>query len=324
MKVIFNTYPTAFQCPGGGEIQLRKSMQALQKRDVETIEFNPWKTVLSETDIVHYFSVQGGSMNFCNYVHNQGIPLVLSPIIWLGDTPEIYPVAEINALLDIADVICPNSNAEASQLSEYFNIPPEKFYVTHNGIDKIFTEHIDGQLFKHEYNIDSPFILCVGNIEPRKNQLNLIKAVNKLGLTLVLIGNIRDQEYYNQCMSISTDKIKYIGTLEHHSPLLRSAYNACDLFALPSTLETPGLAALEAAAAGSKILITKTGCTEEYFTSNALYTDDDPSSIEKNILLALSSDTIPDATFARDLFWDNTAGELINAYQMAINKYPKT
>ena len=41
--------------------------------------------------------------------------------------------------------------------------------------------------------------------------------------------------------------------MEHRDPLLALAYSACSVFALPSTLETPGLAALEAAAAGAPL-----------------------------------------------------------------------
>ena len=44
-------------------------------------------------------------------------------------------------------------------------------------------------------------------------------------------------------------------------------------FALPSTLETPGLAALEAAALGIPIIITSEGCAKEYFGKIDTYYD---------------------------------------------------
>jgi glycosyltransferase involved in cell wall biosynthesis len=47
--------------------------------------------------------------------------------------------------------------------------------------------------------------------------------------------------------------------------LLASAYAAARVFALPSWFETPGLAALEAALAGTAVVITPLGCTREYF-----------------------------------------------------------
>ena len=48
--------------------------------------------------------------------------------------------------------------------------------------------------------------------------------------------------------------------------LQRSAYAAAEALVLPSFLETPGLVALEAAAAGiPRLVITNAGCTKEYF-----------------------------------------------------------
>ena len=68
MRVLFNTYPVAFDCPGGGEMQLLKCKQALESLGVEVLLFDPWRPQFEQVDVVHYFSVQGGSMNFCDYV----------------------------------------------------------------------------------------------------------------------------------------------------------------------------------------------------------------------------------------------------------------
>jgi glycosyltransferase involved in cell wall biosynthesis len=53
--------------------------------------------------------------------------------------------------------------------------------------------------------------------------------------------------------------------------LLASAYAAARVFALPSWFETPGLAALEAALAGTAIVITPFGSTREYFGHRVRY-----------------------------------------------------
>ena len=326
MRVIVNTYPVAFQCPGGGEIQLLKSIDALEKLGIEVIKFDPWTTKLTNADVVHHFSVQGGSMHFCGYTHTQGIPLVISPIIWLGDNPEIYPVGEIAHLLQISDIICPNSNAEAQQLGSYFNIPEDKFVITHNGIDEIFTQKVDGQLFRDTYTINTPFVLCVANIEPRKNQLNLIKAIKELNKKLILIGNIRDNDYYDQCMAIANDHVEYVGYIDHHDPLLRSAYDACDVFALPSTLETPGLAALEAAASNAIIVITEIGATKEYFTDNAFYVSPEShQSIKEGLLKAFDTNNLTtENSFFKKYSWDQTALQLLTAYPKAIQLHKNT
>jgi glycosyltransferase involved in cell wall biosynthesis len=64
-----------------------------------------------------------------------------------------------------------------------------------------------------------------------------------------------------------------IDGLENDSPMLASAYAACDTFVLPSLFETPGIAALEAGLAGAKVVITPHGGTTEYFGDDAVYVD---------------------------------------------------
>jgi glycosyltransferase involved in cell wall biosynthesis len=84
-------------------------------------------------------------------------------------------------------------------------------------------------------------------------------------LRLVLIGHERDPAYAAACRDEGGDQVSFLGPIAHDNPLLRSAYAACDVFCLPSTLETPGLAGLEAFATGARIAITEVGSTREYF-----------------------------------------------------------
>lgn len=321
MRIYFNTYPVAFQCPGGGEIQLLKSKAALERRGHEVILYDQWKDNLSDADVVHQFSVQGGIYNFCTYLHNNRIPLVLSPILWLSEYTDQYPMSEISFMMQVADVICPNSFAEVDRFRQHFNVPVEKYLVTHNGVDTVFFDDVTPELFLAEYSIREPFVLCVGNIEERKNQLALLEANSTLGVHTVLIGNVRNPDYFAMLKGRFDGKFSYLGYIEHDAPLLRSAYSACNVFALPSLLETPGLAALEAAAVGASLVITKEGCTEEYFGSDALYVD--PKNIKditEKLSIAMNKKYQRDALKkrAQEFTWDRVAEELESAYFKAI------
>lgn len=322
MKIYFNTYAAAFQCPGGGEIQLLKSKEALERRGHEVILYDQWVHKLNDGDVVHQFSVQGGTYNLCAYCHSNNIPLVLSPILWLSDYIDQYPMGEINFITSVSNVICPNSHAEVERFLNHFEAPKEKYLVTHNGVDACFFDSIEADIFLSEFGIQRPFALCVGNIEVRKNQLALLEACDRIGLQLVLIGNVRDKEYFSEMNSRFSGKFRYLGYLEHDSPILRSAYTACSVFALPSLLETPGLAALEAAAVGAPLVITEEGCTEEYFGANAYYVK--PRSVEDivdKLLMALDSagKTCELKERVRQFSWNRVALELENAYHKAIS-----
>src|SRR5262249_36050001 len=139
VRVLFNTYPVAFACPGGGEIQLLKCRQALVALGGGGFLFDPWRPPLAEGGVVHYFSVQGGSMNFCDYVKRLGLPLAISPVLWLTrENRPRFPLGEIRDLMHRADRLLPNSLAERDQLSEAFDVEPEKFSVVPNGVDPAF------------------------------------------------------------------------------------------------------------------------------------------------------------------------------------------
>jgi glycosyltransferase involved in cell wall biosynthesis len=319
VRVLFNTYPVAFDCPGGGEVQLLKSKEALERAGVEVALFDPWRPQLDAADVVHYFSVQGGSMNFCSHVKRRGQPLVISPILWLTERERPrQPIAEIRDLLHLCDRVLPNSRLEQEQLAGFFGLHPGKFSISHNAVDAVFGRPADPAIFRDCYGIRQPFVLNVANIEPRKNQLRLIEALRGRDLELVILGRVRDPAYWAACVDLGADFVHYLGHVEHGSELQRSAYRACEVFALPSLLETPGLAALEAAAAGARVVLTRIGSAPEYFGDSAVYVD--PQSVEdicRGIEQALQTPPNGLAQLAQTFTWDRTAQQLLAAYQAA-------
>ena len=273
LTVLFSTWQAAFDCPGGGEIQLLRYEDYLKKRGIRVIRFDPWKPCFDDVDIVHCFSVMGGTWNLPWYVHHRcHLPLVVSPIVWL-DHPESYPIEEIGTILGCADRILPNSQSEGELLQRQFNLDSSQIIPIVNGVEDIFFEPADPQIFREHFNLDKPFVLCVGNIERRKNQLNLIRSLKGTGLHLVIAGQEREADYAGFCHTEADQTVHFVSVLEHAGLLHRSAYAAAEAFVLPSILETPGLAALEAAAAGCRLVVTSGGCTEEYFGAFAFYCD---------------------------------------------------
>jgi glycosyltransferase involved in cell wall biosynthesis len=273
MKVLFATYPMAFHTPGGGEVQLLAYERHLPTHGVEVTRFDPWNPRFLDHDVVHFFSCMGGSSAFCAFVKQLELPLVVSSSLWITEeTKQLYPFEEIRFQLGLADRVISNSDIECETLARVLDLPREKFVTVYNGIEDSFYQPGDAQLFRDQFDIRGSFILNVGNIEPRKNQILLAKAMKSLpDRKLVLIGHARDPGYLERVLDEGGEQIVYLGPIEHESPLLRGAYRACDVFALPSTLETPGLAALEAAAQGCRLVLTSEGSCWEYFGDYADY-----------------------------------------------------
>ncbi|WP_321854843.1 glycosyltransferase family 4 protein [Paraburkholderia tropica] len=321
MKVLFNTYPMAFHTPGGGEVQLMQYDRHLPERAVEVTLLDMWVPKFKDHDLVHFFSCMSGSLHFCSFIKRIGMPLVVSPNLWITEeTKGNYPYDEIRLMFVLADRVVCNSNAECDLLATVFNIEREKFATVYNGIDRQFLAYTSPEIFRAKFEISQDFVLNVANIEPRKNQLNLIRALKQHPeLNLVLAGHIRDTEYAERCFAEGGDQLKYLGPIPHDADELRSAYAACSVFALPSTLETPGLAALEAFACGAPIVVTNEGCTYEYFGDGAQYVSwDDIDGISRAIAQGRAQGrrhaALANIVAGANFTWNNVVGELVRVY----------
>jgi glycosyltransferase involved in cell wall biosynthesis len=294
MKILYGTYPWAYDCPGGGERQLLSWKNNLAKIDVNVSLFNAWNSKITTYKIFHFFSVMPGSIHFCNYVKSKGLKLLITPNIWVTpETKKNYLHDEIERLLKLSDGIVVNSKMEAQSLSNVYNQAIDKFHVVYNGVEEIFFKNIDENIFLDKFSLrNQRYIITIANVEPRKNQLILSRAIKKFpDLKLVLIGSIRDSDYFNQCTQENKNQIIYAGNFDYASDLIRSAIKGSVGFILPSLLETPSIAALEAGAMGINVLITSEGSTNEYFEDFVLYCDPNTeSAISEGISKLLQKD----------------------------------
>ena len=146
--------------------------------------------------------------------------------------------------------------------------------VIRNGVEAFFSQSSPG-LFQLKTGIEGPFILHVGRFHPVKNQLFLIRAAREAGVKTVFIGSPDKDtaEYYKACLAQAqnSDLFHFIPALDHADPLLASAYAAAAAFALPSRFETFGIAALEAASAGTPLILTDTMSSKEMFSNMAQF-----------------------------------------------------
>lgn len=300
MKVAFLTYPAAFQNVGGGEILLVKLREYLVREGVAVDLFDSWKARVEHYDILHVFGSVKDCLGLVRVANARGVKVAVTPIIWsdwkMGADSFVRHFTKVawpsfpssrREILVRADVIFPNSEAEKEQTARLFAVDRKKMRVVPNGVDASFTE-ADASLFRQKFGSE-PFILSVGRIEPRKNQLNLIRGARLAGVSkLVLIGSPVSgyEKYHEACQKEGKGFAHFLPTLPHEDVMLRSAYAACDLFVLQGWFETPGLAALEAALSGARIVATSGGSTREYFTDLVEYLE--PSSM-KDIAIKITA-----------------------------------
>lgn len=344
-RVAFFVYPSAFQAQGGGEVQLLKTKEYLEKVGVEVKLFDTWKDKVQDFDILHVFGSVKDCLPMMETTRQRKVKIALSTICWyswksaMGTygnllskslaisrqvAKEIAPFlpSRRKRMMQISDLLLPNSQSEAYQLQRYFGALPSKTHIIPNGVDESFAD-ADPSLFLRNYpNLDG-CVLCVGRIEPRKNQLNMVRALRGTDIPFAIVGDPvpQYQDYYNLCRKEATSNIHFLGRFPNEAGLLKSAYSACKVFLLASWLETPGLAALEAGLAGARVVITPEGATREYFSTYVIYAD--PASprdilrrVRESLLLPRSNDLRQH--LLTNFTWRHVAEKTLSAYRSVI------
>jgi len=340
-RILMQIRPDYETNPGGGDlVQLWQTKAALERLGVPLTVSGELYPDLESFDVVHTFHLTQpvGAFEHCANARRQGRPVVLSPVYWdarelLYQAPRmldpqyepipqavaLYAAMEAKAatLVAMADVLAPNSQAERDLLARSFGVAPESCVIVPNGVEGRFFDAAPDE-FAGEYG-RRDFVLCVGRIEQRKNQVALLAALKETNLPLVLIGQASDQAYFERCRAEFTEHVTYIPGMPPEQ--MPSAYAAARVHVLPSWYDTPGLVSLEAAVAGCNIVSTDRGSPREYFGDMAWYcSPDDLGSIRRAVLAAWEaprSDRLRHHV-RRNFTWDIAAQRTLDAYRAAL------
>lgn len=181
-----------------------------------------------------------------------------------------------------ADIIIAISQQTKKDIIDFFKIEESKIKILYQDCDSSFYSPISKQnleLIQKKYSLDSPFVLCVGTLENRKNQLTLVKAFNQIKeqnkeLKLVLIG--RKTAYYTQIkLFIDENKLQNeVVFLENIAfSDLPAIYRLAELFVYPSLFEGFGIPVLEAMNSGTPVITTAGTSMQELGEEACLYFD---------------------------------------------------
>jgi glycosyltransferase involved in cell wall biosynthesis len=175
----------------------------------------------------------------------------------------------VRVCIDSADEVIFLSDYERRCI-EYIGASPRSATIVRNPVDSDAFASADPLLFAQKFGLDD-YILCVGRIEPRKNQLILAHAARTLGKTIVFIGHTENQAYLDLVREVAGSSGRFIPRIDPSDPLLKSAFSGASAFCLPSWAEGAPLAALEAAAAGVPLVLSDRSSEKEYFGDFAEY-----------------------------------------------------
>ena len=152
---------------------------------------------------------------------------------------------------------------------ESLGMTPKNSSVIENGVDAQVMAEGDPKLFENTFGV-SNYLLMVGRIESRKNQALTAFALRNLDVPLVCIGHVGDANYFKLLKRWAGPNFIHIDRLEDRK-LLASAYKAARGLLLTSWSEGAPLVALEAASAGTPLLLSTMASEREYFGDDASY-----------------------------------------------------
>ena len=225
------------------------------------------------------------------------------------------------------DRVLADSESTRDDLIAHFGTPPEKVQVLYCGVGTRFhpeKEPGEQERLRDKYNIESPYVLSVGTLQPRKNYVRLIKAFANLPLTnlpLVIAGGqgwlyedvFAEAEKHGDC-------VRVLGFVDDADlpALLRNA----TLFAFPSLYEGFGLPVLEAMACGVPVVCSNASSLPEVAGDAALTIDP----LDADALAEAMSRALADAALRKEMIdrglaqaarftWEKAARQLLGLFE---------
>jgi len=357
LRVLFVQRPDASTRFGGAAMLARDTFEAVKGLGVTADMVDTDRPDARGYDLVHVFNV--GQPEICkrqmDACEEAGVPVALSPV-WL-DLREYFGRAHVYerlllnaktsreveaklqryrhnrdfnsylsrrqaeelerrhagqaALLRRARVLLPNSAIEARDCLVQLGVRDKPMVIV----------YIAGSLEPERYWQDQRSgLMAIGRVETRKNQTGLLYALREDAIEIDIIGATYHADLVQVCLKWCP-RARIHGRVPRQ-PMLEML-GRCEVHALVSWCETAGIATLEAAAAGAKIVVADRGAEVEYFGDDAEYADPaDPDSIRAAVMRALArppryrGDTLDERI--RERTWRQSAQETIRAYQLAL------
>lgn len=199
-----------------------------------------------------------------------------------------------------ADKIIAISNQTKADIIEFLKIDPSKVEVVYQSISNKYFERIEIPDLLSKYNIPEKYILAVGSIEERKNQLSILKALHetKINISVVFVG--KPTSYATLLLNYITEnkmehQVKFLNNIPRKE--LAVLYRQASMSIYLSIFEGFGLPVIESMASGCPVITSNVSCLPETAGDSAILCDPKNSTeLAKNINSILENDS-----FRKDL-----------------------
>ncbi len=176
-----------------------------------------------------------------------------------------------------ADRIIAISEQTKKDIIQFLKVPEGKIAVVYQGCHQAFKEDFDeskASVLKEKHSLPNRFILNVGTVEPRKNALSLVQAIQNTDIPLIMVGRktayaekiqrfLRKNKMENQVLFLEDVSMEELATL----------YKMADIFVYPSFFEGFGIPVIEALFSGTPVITSGKSSLPEAGGNGALYID---------------------------------------------------
>lgn len=197
---------------------------------------------------------------------------------WVADTRRMTETA-----VRRADLVIAVSNFTKGEIVEMLHIPEDRVRVVCNGVAPVYRPVEDRAAIKQvkaRYGIRGPYLLFVGNLEPKKNVLSLIEAwvllrrEGRFQGSLVIVGN-KDwyfDDVWQACRRHRVEgEVIFTGVADGDD--LPYLYSGAEAFVFPSLYEGFGIPVIEAMACGAPVVASNRTSIPEIASDAALLVD---------------------------------------------------
>lgn len=207
-------------------------------------------------------------------IHKTKVPaaVTIHDLIFLR-FPEFYKVidrkiyyAKVKYACEAARKIIAISVQTKEDIVRFFNINPDKIEVIYQSVSPVFFERLKIENLRAKYNIPGNFIISVGTLEPRKNQLSVLKAIHseKIDVQIIFVG--KPTSYEKKLFSFITEnkmenQVKFLNNLPEND--LAGLYQIADCSVYISHFEGFGLPVIESMASGCPVITSDVSCLPE-------------------------------------------------------------
>lgn len=175
-----------------------------------------------------------------------------------------------------ADKIIAISEQTKRDIIHFLKVPESKIEVIYQGCHASFKEKQSQEILdqiKEKFQLPDKFILNVGTIEPRKNLLNVVKALTETDIPLVVVGG-RKKKYFKLIQKEAGRNKVRIQFLQGISmEELAAIYKLANIFIYPSFFEGFGIPVIEALFSETVVITSNTSCLPEAGGPDSVYVD---------------------------------------------------